>query len=65
MVEQRARPQRSHGDRRRLAAVLLIGLAILAIELVGGIAANSLALLADAGHVLTDVAGVALALGAI
>ncbi len=55
----------AHGDRRRLAAVLLISLAILAIELVGGIAANSLALLADAGHVLTDVAGVALALGAI
>lgn len=31
----------------------------------GGLLANSLALLADAGHVFTDVAGVALALGAI
>jgi len=31
-------------------------------ELVGGIVANSLALLADAGHMLTDVAAVALAL---
>ncbi len=55
----------AHGDRRRLAAVLCISIGILVVELVGGIAADSLALLADAGHVLTDVVGVALALGAI
>lgn len=52
-------------DRRSLVIVLAIGLGVLAIEVVGGIAANSLALLADAGHVLTDVVGIALALGAI
>jgi cobalt-zinc-cadmium efflux system protein len=45
--------------------VLGLALSILVIELIGGIAANSLALLADAGHVFTDVVGVALALGAI
>jgi len=52
-------------DRRSLLLVLGLSSAILVVELVGGIAANSLALLADAGHVFTDVAGIALALGAI
>ena len=51
--------------RGRLVAVLVLSLAILAVEVVGGIAANSLALLADAGHMLTDVAGVGMALLAI
>jgi cobalt-zinc-cadmium efflux system protein len=51
--------------RGRLLVVLLIGLAILAIEVVGAAVANSLALLADAGHVLTDVVGVGMALLAI
>ena len=35
------------------------------VEVVGGIFANSLALLADAGHMLTDVAALALSLWAI
>ena len=52
-------------DRRSLVVVLVIGLVVLALEVVGGILTNSLALLADAGHVFTDVAGVSLALGAI
>ncbi len=51
--------------RGRLVAVLVLTLAILAVEVVGGIAANSLALLADAGHMLTDAAGVGMALLAI
>ncbi len=51
--------------RGRLVGVLLIGLLVLAIEVVGAILANSLALLADAGHVLTDIAGVGMALLAI
>ena len=52
-------------DWRSLAIVLGLSLSILVVEVIGGIAANSLALLADAGHVFTDVAGIALALGAI
>jgi cobalt-zinc-cadmium efflux system protein len=52
-------------NRGRLVAVLVLTLAILGVEVVGGIAANSLALLADAGHMLTDVAGVGMALLAI
>jgi len=51
--------------RGRLVAVLFLSLAILGVEVIGGIAANSLALLADAGHMLTDVAGVGMALLAI
>ena len=51
--------------RRRLLAVLLISAAVLVIEVIGAVLSGSLALLADAGHVLTDVAGVALALLAV
>jgi cobalt-zinc-cadmium efflux system protein len=46
-------------------AVLAIGITILAIEVIGALFTGSLALAADAGHVLTDVVGIALALGAI
>jgi cobalt-zinc-cadmium efflux system protein len=51
--------------RGRLLAVLLIGLAVLVVEVVGGLLTGSLALLADAGHMLSDVAGLSLALLAI
>jgi cobalt-zinc-cadmium efflux system protein len=44
---------------------LLISAAILVAELVAGVAGNSLALLADAGHMFADVAGMGLSLGAI
>lgn len=48
--------------RRRLVLVLAITLAAMAVQVVGGLAAGSLALLADAGHMATDAAGVAAAL---
>jgi len=48
-----------------LAGAIAIGLLILALELIAGFAANSLALLADAGHVFADVSGIALSLVAI
>jgi cobalt-zinc-cadmium efflux system protein len=48
--------------RRRLLAVFGITLAILATEVVGGLLSGSLALLADAGHMLTDVSGIGLSL---
>jgi cobalt-zinc-cadmium efflux system protein len=67
---------RSHDDGRddtsvagantgRLTTVFVLSLAILAIEVIGAFATNSLALLADAGHVLTDVAGIGMTLLAI
>ena len=52
-------------NRNRLAAVFFVTLGVFAFELVGGLAANSLALVADAGHLLTDVAGIGLTLVAI
>jgi cobalt-zinc-cadmium efflux system protein len=51
--------------RKRLLAVLLISAVILVVEVIGAIRSGSLALLADAGHMLTDVAGVSLALLAV
>jgi cobalt-zinc-cadmium efflux system protein len=51
--------------RRRLLLVLALTLALLAAEIVGAVLSGSLALLADAGHMATDAAGIALALGAV
>ncbi len=53
------------GHRNRLLAVFGLTLAIFVVEIVGGLVSNSLALLADAGHVFTDVFGIGLALAAI
>ncbi len=71
--EHRSGPRRgpmshdhSHGDdladhRGRLAVVLGIAGTVLVVEVVGAVVSGSLALLADAGHMLTDVAGLTLA----
>jgi len=52
-------------NRRRLSVVFAITLAVAVIEFAGAFLADSLALFADAGHMLTDVAGIGLALAAI
>lgn len=51
-------------DRRRLAAALGVTLGIMAVGVVGAAVSGSLALLADAGHMLTDALGLAVALAA-
>jgi cobalt-zinc-cadmium efflux system protein len=48
--------------RGRLIAVLAITLSVMLIPLVGSLLSGSLALLADAGHMLSDAAGVFIAL---
>lgn len=48
--------------RNRLIAVLGITLTVVLIQIAGGIVSGSLALLADAGHMLSDAAGVFIAL---
>ena len=48
--------------RGRLAAVLGITVTVLVVEVVGAVVSGSLALLADAAHMLTDVAGLTLGL---
>lgn len=58
----------SHGvtatgkHRKRLIAVLAITLAVVLIQVAGAVVSGSLALLADAGHMLSDAAGVFIAL---
>jgi cobalt-zinc-cadmium efflux system protein len=49
-------------SRRRLSLVLALTGAFLLVEVAAGVLTGSLALLADAGHMLTDVAGLVLAL---
>jgi cobalt-zinc-cadmium efflux system protein len=48
-------------DRRLLGTALVVLAAFMVVEVVFGILASSLALLADAGHMLTDAAALALA----
>src|SRR5260370_10992089 len=49
-------------DRRRLSLVLAVTAVYCAVELIGGYYANSLALISDAVHMLTDIAALCLAL---
>ncbi|MDP9866785.1 MULTISPECIES: cation diffusion facilitator family transporter [Streptosporangium] len=49
-------------DRRYLAAALALLVVFMAAEVVIGLVANSIALISDAGHMLTDAASIALAL---
>jgi cobalt-zinc-cadmium efflux system protein len=62
----------SHGSIRagerhkgRLAAAFALLALFMAVEVVGGLVSGSLALLSDAGHMLTDVLGLGMALAAI
>jgi cobalt-zinc-cadmium efflux system protein len=65
-LEQRA--PSAHGatdSERRLLIVLVLTAGYMVAEVVGGLLANSLALLADAGHMLADSLGLAMALFAL
>ena len=60
-----AHPHHHHaptGDSRRLGAALVLILGFMAVEVVAGILADSLALLSDAAHMLTDAGAIGLAL---
>lgn len=48
-------------NKRRLRLALILTIGVLALELAGGIVTHSLALLADAAHMFTDVAALTLA----
>ena len=52
-------------SRRALGLVLVLTLAFTVVEVVGGLWTGSLALLADAGHMVSDVFAIALALVAL
>jgi len=60
------RPAGPRGDRRRgLAWALALNVALLLVEMLGGIMFGSLALLADAAHLCSDVVGLGIALAAV
>lgn len=52
-------------DSRRLAFALALVLVYMTAEVIGGLVSGSLALLADAGHMLSDAASLGLALSAL
>ena len=65
-ADHAVRAHRADGARaRRMALSLGVTAAIMVAEAVGGLLAGSLALISDAGHMLTDVAALGLALAAI
>jgi cobalt-zinc-cadmium efflux system protein len=53
---------RREDTRRRMWVALAINVALLGVEVVAGLITGSLALLADAGHLLSDVGSIGLAL---
>jgi cobalt-zinc-cadmium efflux system protein len=65
MAHDHPHPTAAGAERRRLGAVLGITAALMAAEVGGGVAAHSLVLLADAGHLAADGAGIGLSLLAI
>ena len=62
MIHTHAHDHGRQADRGRMAVALAINLAMLAAAIAGGFVFDSLALLADAGHVLADVGAIVLAL---
>jgi cobalt-zinc-cadmium efflux system protein len=61
MAHDHHEPPRATDSRRLIAALVLI-LVFMAVEVVVGLLASSLALLSDAAHMLTDAGAIALAL---
>jgi cobalt-zinc-cadmium efflux system protein len=66
-ADRHGRAGHAHGpgsgsDARLLAVALALIVGLMAVEVVVGLLASSLALVADAGHMLTDAAAIALAL---
>src|SRR5690349_4828945 len=59
---EEALAQRRSENRARMWLALAINAAMLAAAAIGGVVTGSLALLADAGHVLSDIGAIALAL---
>lgn len=55
---------RRAGNRRRMLAAAAINLGLVVVTFAGGLATDSLALLADAGHLASDVGAIAIGLAA-
>src|SRR5919199_6007806 len=64
-VETASHESAGDASERRLTTVVAVTAAYMVAEVVGSLVTGSLALLADSGHLLGDVLGLAMALGAI
>ena len=64
-TSREARREARQKNRRRLAIVLGLSASYMVAEFFGGLLTGSLALLADAGHLASDVGALALSLTAI
>jgi cobalt-zinc-cadmium efflux system protein len=60
-MTSQAHHRHEHGNERRVLWALLLTVTFMAAEVAGGLLSGSLALLADAGHMLTDAAALGLA----
>ena len=65
MGHDHAHAHATDADARRLGAAFVLILAFMLAEVVAGIVGSSLALLSDAGHMLTDAVALGLALAAL
>jgi cobalt-zinc-cadmium efflux system protein len=70
MAHEHAAHSHSHAvgpdaDRRRLAIALALIVAFMAVEVAAAVVAHSLALLSDAGHMLSDAAAIGFSLAAL
>ncbi len=65
MTRSYSNSQERHASKKSLVLALVITGTLFVVELVAGFLTNSLALLADAGHMLTDLAALALSLFAL
>ena len=63
--EHHAHAVSADGDARWLTVALLVNVGFFVVEVVAGLLAGSLALLSDAGHMLTDAGAIGLALVAV
>jgi cobalt-zinc-cadmium efflux system protein len=57
--------ERTSKNKRRLVVALLLAAGYMVAEIIGGLLTNSLALLADAGHMLSDVTALGLSFFAV
>jgi cobalt-zinc-cadmium efflux system protein len=64
-AHKHAHAETRQSDRKRLGIALVVTSAILVAEVVGGLLSHSLALLSDAGHMLSDVVAQGLSLAAL